>query len=281
MKAFFARPLDVQDAKEIGRWIEANFAFQGSKTPKGQKALKEEIKKLHWWLAYGSSQTLDMEKSRPTYEAAWANVESHLDDLVRYFSEEGGVSIPKEIKIGSNTYRNISGFNEATLRKYAERVESAFAAIKGWRRKALAGGVTVALAGPGDFNGTAAGKYKSDQDTLYVRATPKILGRSGNTYGSVEYIIVHEMGHRYERKVHMPDEDFDKQHWWTSKYSRKEGEGFAELYGISNFGYVGAHYGDPNVVKRFEALMEGRDDAVRPELPEHLKRFRQPAPTWT
>jgi len=262
--------LDPGRGRELGQWLEDNFFFLGAKTPKGQKALKENVRKLHWFVKHGLAQSQTPERLRDTIEGVWGEIKPHLADLTRYFSTEGGKNVPKEITLGGNTYVNVSGFDEELLGKYAKRIETVFDSLKGWRRKALAGGVRVALAGPRDFRGTSKGTYRSSEDTLYVRATPEVLKRSGDSYASVEYIIVHELGHRYERKRSVGI-DFDKPEWWSSQYSRKEGEAFAELFALTNFDITG--YGSEAVLKRFESVMAGREDPIRPGLPEHLKRY--------
>jgi hypothetical protein len=162
--------------------------------------------------------------------------------------------VPKELKVGGNTYLNLVGFDEKKLKTYVAALEKVFDEVKGWRRKALSGGIRVALAGPSEFHGTAAGVYKSAQDTLFVRATPNVLKRTQGTYGAFDYIIVHELGHRYDRKVG-PGFDFERQEWWTSRYSQKEGETFAELFAISNFGMKGDW--NQAVVEKFNELMGG------------------------
>lgn len=280
MLEFMSQPLTVAGGKQIAAWLEDHFFFQGAKTPRGQKDLKEAVTKLYWWLKNGLAQQADPERIRSTIEASWEDVRRRLADLVKYFSSEGGRDVPKELKIGGNTYVNVSGFDASTLEKYAKRLESVFDTLKGWRKKALKvrGGVRVALAGPGDFRGTSKGKYKTDQDTLYVRATPEVLKRSGATYGSFEYIITHELGHRYQHKYRM-SVDFDKPDWWTSKYSHNEGESFAELFALSNFDIKG--YGSDEVLTRFENLMQGQDAPETPALPDHLKKYFPANPTWS
>lgn len=263
-------PLDGDKAIEIAHWLEQNFYFLTPKTPKGQKALKELVNKLHWWMKAGVKMHGQGPGLRNTIEDIWKDLEPKLSDLAKYFSAEGGKVVPKELKLGGNTFINVAGFEEKKLHEYATRLEAIFKDLRGWRKKALGGGVTVVLASPKEFHGTAGGKYRSEGDQLLVRATPDVLKRSGSSYGSFEYIIVHELGHRYERKHHVPV-DFDKQNWWTSKYSRNEGESFAELFALSNFGTTGQ--GDPETLERFEAVMAGRDDPARPELPSHLKHL--------
>jgi len=263
---------DPAKAKHVGQWYEQNFRVSSPKTPRGMKALKEKAESLRWWLMAGpSSYATTPEVAAKEVSRLWTEIRPQLEDLVAGFTDEGSVVVPKELKLGGNTYINDVGVNEAALKKYAARLETIFDALKGWHKKALVGGVEVVLASPRHFRGTAGGVYKiSEGGKLYVRATPAVLSRSGG-YGDFEYILVHELGHRYEHKNRLPSEDFDKPTWWTSKYSMKEGESFAELFALSHFNLHGSW--DPSKVERFQALMSGQGDTAKPELPEHLRRF--------
>jgi len=254
MEGLLSSPLNGAAAQSLGKWLEEKFSFQGTKTPKGQKQLKEDVKKLHWALMYGIGIHGETGRVRDTIVSDWEKIKKSLPDLVKHFSEEGGKVVPKEISLNGNTYVNVSGFYEAELTKYAKRVDAVFDELKAWRRKALSGGVRVALAGPKDFRGTSTGRYKSDEDTLYIRATPAVMKRDGSKYAGVEYIIAHELGHRFERKNRVP-EDFDKVDWWTTRYSREDGESFAELFALSNFGLKGQW--DAAILDRFETVMGG------------------------
>jgi len=279
-------PMQGAKGNEIAKWLADNFYILSSKTPKGQKALKEEMVKLHWWLKSGINMhdmaTPEREKGvRDTIEGVWGKIEPQLDSLVRYFSQEGGKIVPKELVLDGNTFINSVGFDEKKLAMYAGRLDAIFKDLKGWRKGALAGGLKVMLASPADFGGgTAGGKYKSDSDTLLVRATPAVLARAGKSYGGFEYIIVHELGHRYDRKHHTPV-DFDRPEWVTTPYSAKDSLGglseqFAELFALTNFGITSAHRTwDPAITERFEKIMSGGGEP-KPELPEHLKRLVQP-----
>lgn len=266
-------------AQQVGAWFEENFRVRSPKTPRRMKGLKDQAEKLRWWLTAGPSsyanqpETVEREVSR-----IWSEIRPRLDDLVAGFTDEGGVVVPREVVVGGNTYVNEVGASEAALRKYVARLEAIFGDLRGWHRRALVGGVTVVLASPRNFRGTAGGVYKrSEGGKLYVRATPDVLNRTGGAYGSFEYILTHEIGHRYEDKHRLPA-DFDKPGWWTTKYSMNEGESFAELFALSNFGLLphpSQRQWDPAVVDRFEALMSRQEGVARPELPEHLRRFRE------
>jgi hypothetical protein len=166
------------------------------------------------------------------------------------------------MKAGGNTYVNQVGFDEAKLKKWVSHFEKLWGGLKGWRRKALDGGLTVVLATPKEFHGTAAGKYKSDKDQMLVRATPKILKRTGGSYGAPDYVLIHELAHRYERK-HGAKYDFDRPEWQVTKYARKDGESFSELFAMGYFRPTNAQMvmsqdQANKVLDRFETLMGGK-----------------------
>lgn len=248
------RDFDVEKAKAVGEWIDANFRVNSPKTPKGGKDLKDKAQRLVWVLKHraGSTQGDPAEvaqKVRAEVESDWKDIEGKLGPFVAGFTDEGGKIVPKEVVLDGVSFENEVGVDEATLDKYAKRLSTIFHSIHGWRAKALTGSLKVVLASPRKFNGTASGKYKSNEDALYIRATPNILKRDGG-YGSFEYIIVHELGHRYERHNRLPV-DFDS--WVTTRYSHKEGEAFAELFAIGHFKMTGTW--DPAIVERFEKEM--------------------------
>lgn len=235
---------DLSEARKIAAWFQEHFRFKSPKTPKGQKDLKALADKLWWFLANGEPT------SKPTVEIVWHELLPNVSELVRAFSSEGGTKVPTELRVGSTTYYNRAGLNADTLEKYAKRLERIWGSVRGWRAKALPG-LKVAFVSPREMTGTSTGKYKSDQDTLLVRTTPAVLKR-GDGYASFDYILLHELGHRYEAKNRIPA-DFDRPEWATSKYSRKEGESFAELFAIGHSRLTGPW--DPAVLDRFEQVM--------------------------
>lgn len=255
------------EAGDVAAWFIDNFRFDNPKTPKGQKDLKEKASSLHWFLRDSGVKwgNIDGQKKRipgnpKSIESAkqywYEDVKPKLADLVRYFTDEGGTIVPKELTLKGNTYINLVGFDEKKLSAYANRVEDILDSLHGWRKAALAGGVKVALASPREFHGTAGGTYRRENDTLFVRATPDVLKRGAGLYGNFEYIVIHEIGHRYEAK-NRPPIDFDRPEWWTSKYSRREGEAFAELFALGHFGMTkdASHTWDPKIQEKFEKRM--------------------------
>lgn len=249
METLLQGDYDLAEAKKTAAWLEQTFRFKSPKTPRGQKQLKELMDKLWWFLAHGKVT------SRETVLSTWEQIKPKVPDLVRYFSNEGVQTVPDEIELGGNRYLNHAGLDAITLEKYAKRLQALFDTVTGWRRKAFQGGLKVAFASPRDFRGTATGKYRQEGDTLYVRTTPAVLKR-GEGYGGFDYILIHELGHRYAEKNQLPT-DFDRPEWWTTRYSQTEGlagsEAFAELFAIGHYGMRGQW--DPAIVDRFEKVM--------------------------
>jgi hypothetical protein len=242
--------LNIPEANQVAKWLEQNFRFKSPRTPKGQKDLKGWLENL-WW-----SLNTTLPGYRPNLVSDWAKIEPRLADVTRYFTDEGGVVVPREVERGQTVYVNKAGLDADTLEKYSKRMEQLLGTLRGWRAKALTGKLKIVFASPRDFTGTVAGKYRSAEDALYVRVTPKILKRDAG-YGGLDYIIIHELGHRYEHKVGGLPTDFDKVEWWTTRYSRTEGmggsESFAELFAIGHFGITGNW--DHAIVERFEKVM--------------------------
>lgn len=248
---------DAREAQDLAAWILGNFRIDSPKTPAGGKAVKEKMQRFVWVLKnrHSQSQNPDPEGIVVELRRDWEEVAKNLGVLTK-FTDEGGSVVPREWNHGGILYVNDVGAAEATFEKYVKRLASVFSSLAGWRAKALKGQLTVVLKPPSVFRGTVSGKYVRGDDQLWVRATPTILKRAQG-YASFEYILTHELGHRYERYHRLPM-DFDRPEWWTSRYSRDEGESFAELFAIGHFGYTGTW--DRTRVERFEAVMVGKEE---------------------
>lgn len=248
--------------RDLAVWFRKNFRVDTAKTPKGQKRLKEEanlfLRNLEMFgTAYGQTSPGVLD-----FEGPWSRTLSRsLDDLVQFFTVEGDAARGRtnevtELKLGHATYFNRAHVSEANFRKYAEKIDGVLGRVKGWRRKALTGTLTVVFQ-------TAAmkvqGKYKTAIDEMWIKATPAVMKRGEGTYGSPDYILIHELGHRYEH-FNRPSVDFDTEKWRTTVYSRKDSiagsEAFAELFALGHFDIKGNW--DHAIVERFEALMAGK-----------------------
>ena len=259
----FQKP-DISKLKALYKFLDDNFYISPKRSPTGQTQLKNN------WVLFTNEIKKQIE-----YSELWKEPSNSLgllprmfEDLdlplvIKYFSKgTGHVQPPEKIKIGSNTYLNSAQLNEDKIKEYAEAIELVFKELKGWRKEALDGGVTVDFAPATKFRGTTGGKYSKKDGILYVRATPTVLKRTKGTYGAFDYIIVHELGHRFEhikktRNFSVFGSRGHNKSWYTSKYSYSDGEAFAELFAIGNFNIKGDW--DPEILVEFEKLMQAKD----------------------
>lgn len=253
-----------EEVQAFRKWVADNFKLSG-RVPKEGKIAQGTLN--HFWRALERATTRfglegvqmrDEHRGRSPfyawYNGFWNNVQRELPNIVQYLSYEGTGSKPLvfEKKVGGNTYVNMVGASAERFEGLISVVEDVFSTLKGWHRKALDGGVHVVFAGPKDFRGTSSGTYRSEKDQLWIRATAGgRIERGGSGYGGLAYVIVHELGHRFDRKQGTKI-DFERSEWFTSPYSSKDGETFAELFALSNFGITTYK---PEVVAKFEQLM--------------------------
>ena len=252
-----------EEVQAFRKWVAENFRLSG-RVPQEGKMAQSEL--MTFWKKLEQATTrfgLIGVQDHPDYPGkskffTWfvnfweTRIKRELPNVVRYLSVEGtGKAVPVMDKnVGANTYVNMVGASQERFDAMIDTIEGVFSSLVGWRRKALDGGVYVVFAGPKDFRGTAGGTYKKSQDQLWIRATTGgRIERNAGGYGGLAYVIVHELGHRYEHKHHVPF-DFDRSEWVTTKYSMKDGETFAELFALSNFGIT--DQGGAHVLPRFE-----------------------------
>lgn len=256
---------DKARMRDLAAWFRKHFRVDSAKTPKGQKRLKEEgltfLNNLETFgTPYGQTSAGILQ-----FEGPWSRTLSRsLDDLVQFFTAEGDTAKGKneevvELKLVHATYINRAATSEANFRKYAQKIDDVYGRVKGWRKKALRGNLTVVFQGASQMR--TQGKYVSAKDEMWVKATPSVMKRGEGSYGSPDYILVHELGHRYEHFNPLPV-DFDRPAWFTTRYSQTEGlggsESFAELFALGHYGIRGNW--DEKILERFEDVMTGKEE---------------------
>ena len=273
-------------SSDFGKWFLSKFRIKANLTPRGGKELKDKAEKFLWWAQHGMSSQQDAERGLQELRRVWTEFKPFVPDLVRLFSEEGTADVPPEIKTSHATYINKRGLPRKTLEAYVQSIDKIWAGIQGWRKKAMAGDFKVCFAGPDVFRGTASGMYRESEDILYVKAIPAIMKRAPGKYASPDYILVHELGHRYADKVGLR-ENFDRGEWYTTRYSRVESlagsESFAELFALGHFGMNSVGGGDfTQTLEKFEAVMTGHGKAATKTHSENeddqSERLVRPAP---
>lgn len=114
-----------------------------------------------------------------------------------------------------------------------ENIEDFLSTLSGYHARVLED-LVIVFADKADVKSKA--KYKTSEDVLYIN--PKVAENTKEEYGSLRYIILHELGHRYLSK-NRQSWDIDAKEFTTTKYSEVETmsgeERFAELYALSHW----------------------------------------------
>ncbi len=238
--------VDHDKAVEIGRWFEKTFRVKTPKTPKGTKPLKELAQKFEHVLVVATAWRKKPGQARIEIETLWRQLEPHLAELNKFYTDEEGLVVPAEVTVGSNHYSNPAGLDEKNLTPLIRRIEAIFSMLTGWRKRAISGGVKVIIAGPKDMPGSRVlALYSPSGDHIKIRATPQVLS------SGFEETLIHELGHRYEHTQHPPR--LKDPQWFTTDYSRTgRDEIFAELFMLSELSPSGPYR---DTVQKFEELM--------------------------
>jgi hypothetical protein len=236
------------NSKEFRAWAKENYAVDSA--PRGQKSTYGTLERLMDTASHVGSGIAP--NGWGILLRIWDNVDR--ESFNRFFAKGGDKAKSIVYKGKYATYRNMSSFSDKKLKEIADRLDEVFGAVKGWRKKAL-NGLVVGLAGPAFFKSKAGGRYSESDDILYVRATPEVLKRSSGSYASPEYIIIHELGHRYEKLYGFFEMWGGSVDWSTTRYSFSSGEeALAELFALGHFGIKGSW--DPAIQEKFEKRME-------------------------
>ncbi len=241
------------EVRTFRQWFRDAFSV-GSKAPKGLTQARKQVddfwKKLE---LFESGEGLQPGAFASFMDAMLNNIRIK-EYMVELESSVQGRS-SREYRTSQATYLNLAGASDARFMETVETVEKALKSIKGLRRKVLSS-LTINFLSAQSFRGTASAKYFTAKDEIGIRLTPggRIQKAEPGKYGSLAYVITHELGHRYERKTGTPI-DFEQSEWYTTRYSRVEGETFAELFALSNYDIVQGF--DPSILDRFEQVMAG------------------------
>lgn len=126
--------------------------------------------------------------------------------------------------------------------KEIDNIENFLGTLSGIHAKALKG-LTIKFVSPKAQKSIA--KYVTNDDIIQVNL--KKVGNTTEEYGSLRYIILHELGHRY-LTMYRQGWDIDAFQWITTKYSTVDSfsgeEKFAELYAISHWPKKYSEYSD-------------------------------------
>lgn len=221
--------LDFDESKmtKLIQFME-HFPVSG-KAPRGMKKDKEKVDHLHNMIKL--HQETGLVSSNISAVFSYYQKKEDLDHLIDSFSGKDKV---EKIKHGRLTFINESSMSEKRFKENAKGVFELLKGLKGFHRKAIEKPISISFKKASDMKSKAT--YKSESDEMWLKESLKLDPEE--RYGSIQYVIMHELGHRFERKFGHP-ENFSESNSYTTDYSKTESwsgsEPFAELFALSNW----------------------------------------------
>jgi hypothetical protein len=149
---------------------------------------------------------------------------------------------PDELKLAHATYINRSNLNFQKFKERANEVDKFLGTLRGFHAKPLSKPLKVIMVKKSEIKAKA--KYKRDEDAILFRPDAMV---PGDGYASSVYVLLHELGHRYERYFSVPSY-FNYKGNFTTPYSRTDSmagnEEFAELFALSHWPNKYPQYAD-------------------------------------
>ena len=205
------------------------------RTPKG-------MKKEHDLLKYLSKQIESVElyyKGVPDEGYTYEINRIMNDDFSKQDIEKISVKFgkndeqPLEIKKKYATYIKSDASKYEKFIIAIDELETLLSKLKGFHKKPLKK-LVIRFVKKTELRGKAL--YKTSKDELWLNLQSPL---KSDGYGSLKYITIHELGHRYLTKVKKQKWNYDSWDWVTTKYSQVDSlsgeEKFAELFAITHW----------------------------------------------
>lgn len=160
---------------------------------------------------------------------------------------------PTTIKKGDRTYIKQDGSAYKKFQTAITQLESLFKSLKG-KHKIPVKNLTIRFVKKSLSKSKA--KYKTDKDELWINL--QSMGKTSEEYGSLVYVALHELGHRYLR-YNRQSWAYDDNKWNTTRYSTIQTistneEKFAELFAMSHWKSKYKQYSDK--IEEFEEMIQ-------------------------
>ena len=232
---FLAIKNDMKFYNEIDMFFRQNFILNG-KAPRG-------MKKQWGGIQYTLNQ-LDILKQFSTDKDFLKSTVINIKNTLGYITEDDwakltaktGAKVKKDIVINKVTYVNESPMGVKAFAEMAETLSILLNRLTGSRKKVLGKKLIIKV-----VKGIKSkASYSLSDDVIQIKYSPKVTSLlNSDLYGWLNYIIIHELGHRYEVKFGRPDWYVSSQ-FLTTKYSKVEsfslGEDWAECFALGFFG---------------------------------------------
>ena len=173
------------------------------------------------------------------------------EEYEQIYSDKGQQEIIKGMYA---TYKHSDTGSYKRFLDNIEDIEDLLGGLKGYHRIPLKN-LTVEFVSSKEMKTPA--KYKSGKNTMWINPLSKKVGNTKEEYGSLRYIVVHELGHKFlEDKPQRWD--ISDSSLYTTKYSMadtwNDEEIFAELFALSHWRNKYKQYSKQ--IKEFEKRLE-------------------------
>lgn len=169
----------------------------------------------------------------------WWN--SHTDERLRLLKDKftAKSTQPSTVKTANATYTKDFPGSYNRFKECITHVDQFISTLQGPQAKAAKG---VKIIFSKKFSAIQDGmdqvaEYQPRTDTIVIN--PDKVVNSGSVYMSMNYVVLHELGHRY-LKLHPQKWNIDEDRWATTPYSKVKGpnqkeEKFAELFAMAKW----------------------------------------------
>jgi hypothetical protein len=204
------------------------------------KGLKKEFALLKY--AKSKAQSLSTFTNKEYIASVKKEILRVYDDLTDEQIERFNNKNETTIKTKYATYYKQDASAYAKFKAAIVDIDSFLATLKGYHATALKN-LHIVFGKKSDIKSKA--KYKSDKDKIYINL--QSMGKTNEEYGSLKYVLLHELGHRY-LAFNNQRWNYDAVEWLTTKYSGVDSwsgeEKFAELFAISHWPSKYSQYKD-------------------------------------
>lgn len=223
LKEIIKETLNNDDFEVIKKWVDSLNI--GSKAPRGLKNEFVILKKLKDIVDSKNISSFDKANAKTYYRALL----SKKDEITKKLANKQSDIIKKDgitfIKADKSAY---SKFLNAV-----DDIDEFLKTLKGFHKKVLKN-LKIRFVSASDIKSKA--QYKKAKDEIWIKLSG--MGNTKDDYGSLRYVLLHELGHRY-LKLFPQKWDIDDIKWVTTPYSEVDSingeEKFAELFALSNW----------------------------------------------
>jgi len=220
--------------KLLRNWLNT-LDFKG-RSPKGMKKYHEKLNHLAGNLNNIVKYYKDDVESNPgsmhNIKAIFSYWKEKDIDIIN--DKFGNKKTIRELNLTNGIFFNHSIISEKRFKLLSNEINDLFDDLKGFHKTVLKPKLKIYFVKKNKSKATAT--YKSDKDVIYIR--PDRIKAFGDDYASAKYIILHELGHRYEKYNKIPDNIYTPE-FFTTVYSKTSnswtGEQFAELFALSHW----------------------------------------------